>query len=216
MNLATLGQGAKVLELILQKGTPAEQMQDLLQSGLLADLLDANVDSVNREDFRTLLGLAKLFPDPVVTELPGITLPDQSVTYGDRIAAGGYDWEDDDITEQRFLLTLPAGPRNLVLAHFNKVMNTQEVEQWGKENGYELALFDDLLAVGSHPEYKKLQRQFPIIQLGSSAEVSGSRCVPCLDESDAERRLCLSWCNDTDWNDDCRFLLVRKVKPLVA
>lgn len=208
MNLTTLGQGAKVIELILQKETPAEQMQDLLKSGLLADLLDANVGSVNREDFRKLLGLGKLMPD--IMELAGIILPNQSVTYGDRIAAGGYDWKDGDITEKRFPVTLPAGPRNLVLVHFNKVMSTQKVEAWAKENGYEFALFDDLLAVGSHPDYKELQRQFPIIQLGSSARVCGDRSVPCLDRNDAGRYLDLRWYDDDGWNDSCRFLLVRK------
>lgn len=208
MSLTTLGQGAKVIELILQKETPAKQMQDLLESGLLADLLDANVGSVNREDFRKLLGLGKPMPD--MMELLGIALPELSVTYGDRIAAGGYDWKDSGITEKRFPLTLPAGPRDLVLVHFNKVMSTQKVEQWAKENGYEVAFFDDLLAVGSHPDYKELQRQFPIIQLGSSAEVDGHRRVPFLSRHDAERNLYLRWYDGLDWNGRCRFLLVRK------
>lgn len=207
MNLTTLGQGVKVMELILQKEVPAEQMQDLLQSGLLADLLDANIGSVNREDFRKLLGLGKVMPD--LMELTGIVLPELSVTYGDRIAAGGYDWKDDVITEKRFPLTLPAGPRNLVLVHFNKVMTSQKVEVWAADNGYEVALFDDLLAVGSHPEYKELQRQFPIIQLGSSAEVRGGRRVPSLSRGGAGRSLCLDWYG-FDWFEDCRFLLVRK------
>jgi hypothetical protein len=207
MNLTTLGQGAKVLELILQKEVPVEQMQELLKSGLLADLLDADVGNVNREDFRQLLGLSRLMPD--IMELKGIVLPEQSVTYGDRIAAAGYDWKDDAITEKLFPLTLPAGPRNLVLVHFNKVMRTKTVEAWVKENGYELALFDDLLAVGSHSEYKELQRQFPIIQLGSSTEVGGRRSVPGLFRDGSRRGLSIGWCGD-GWTGRCRFLLVRK------
>lgn len=208
MNLTTLGQGAKVLELILQKETNSEQMQNLLESGLLADLLDANVGSINREDFRKLLGLGKLIPD--IMELTGVLLPELSVTLGDRIAAGDYAWKDDAITEKQFPLTLPAGPRNQVLVHFNKVITTQTVETWAKENGYEVALFDDQLAVGSHPKYKELQRQFPIIQLGSSAEVYGYRSVTHLDGNDTWRNLYLHCCDDNVWNNNCRFLLVRK------
>jgi hypothetical protein len=209
MNITTLGQGAKVLQLILQKETTSEQMQDLLESGLLADILDANVGSVNREDFRELLGLGKT---PDIMELTGVVLPELSVTYGDRINAGGYDLKDKAIKQKRFPLTLPAGLRNLVLVHFNKVMTNQEVAVWAKENGYEFALFDDLLAVGSHPEYKDLQRQFPIIQLGSSARVYGSQCMPCLwCRHGTKRDLYLSWfLGSLGWAVRCRFLLVRK------
>ncbi len=57
MKDATLAQGNQVLNLILQKQTPAEQLQTLIQSGLLSDLLDANVEEVNRDKFREVIGL---------------------------------------------------------------------------------------------------------------------------------------------------------------
>ncbi len=57
MKLATRAQRSKVLDLITQKQVPASQLQDLLESGLLADLLYANVASVNRVEFRRILGL---------------------------------------------------------------------------------------------------------------------------------------------------------------
>lgn len=210
MNVATLGQGAKVLELILQKETPVAQMQDLLKRGLLADLLDANVGSVDREDFRKLLGLGNLMPD--LMELTGVALPEKKRTLTDRIKDGGYDWVNGDITEERFPLTLPAGPRKLFLAHYNKVMNGKKVDEWASKNGYKVGLTDDLLAVGCHPEYKDLQRKFPIIALGSPAVIPGPRRVPYLDGSDAERRLYLYW-NVHDVGDSCRFLLFRE-EPL--
>lgn len=57
---ASWQQAANLLTLVSNKGTPAEQIQKLYSSGLLADLLDANVDEVNRDEFRKVLGL-----DPV-------------------------------------------------------------------------------------------------------------------------------------------------------
>ena len=58
MKNVTLAQGNQVLNLILQKDVPREQIQDLLASGLLADLLDANVQQVDRKKFREVLGLS--------------------------------------------------------------------------------------------------------------------------------------------------------------
>ena len=59
MKDATLAQGNQVLNLILQKGVPASQLQALIESGLLSDLLDANVENVDRKKFREVIGLEK-------------------------------------------------------------------------------------------------------------------------------------------------------------
>lgn len=48
---------AHFLNLIDQKGTPDEQLQRIYNHGLFSDLLDGNVDEVNREEFRAVLGL---------------------------------------------------------------------------------------------------------------------------------------------------------------
>lgn len=58
--MATLGQGNQVLNLILQQHTPQEQLGDILESGLLSDLLQGNIEGVNRNEFRKLLGLKPL------------------------------------------------------------------------------------------------------------------------------------------------------------
>lgn len=57
MKVATLAQGNQVLSLILQKKMPAEQLQELIESGFLSDLLDANIEEVNRQEFRATVGL---------------------------------------------------------------------------------------------------------------------------------------------------------------
>lgn len=61
MKEATLKQAGKVLEVIGQKEIPCEQLQRLLGSGLLSDLLEANLEnSIDRNAFRTLIGLKPL------------------------------------------------------------------------------------------------------------------------------------------------------------
>lgn len=55
MKTATLKQGKKVLSLL--EDVPEEQLQNLLQSGLLTDLLKANVEQVNRREFQKVCGL---------------------------------------------------------------------------------------------------------------------------------------------------------------
>lgn len=58
---ASWQQAANLLTLVSNKGTPSEQIQRLYSSGLLSDLLDANIDEINRLDFRKFLGLGPIF-----------------------------------------------------------------------------------------------------------------------------------------------------------
>lgn len=60
MKPATLKQAAKILSLF--EDTPGKQIQAILASGLLADVRDANVASVNRDEHRKVLGLMALSP----------------------------------------------------------------------------------------------------------------------------------------------------------
>lgn len=63
MEKATLAQGNQILNLILQKKIPSEQVQRVLESGLLSDILDANLeffDELRRDDIRRILGLCPL------------------------------------------------------------------------------------------------------------------------------------------------------------
>lgn len=73
---ATLKQGNQVLNLLSQHNVDSVSLQELLGSGLLSDLFQADVALVDREQFRELLGLAptlsadeerrrKASPDPL-------------------------------------------------------------------------------------------------------------------------------------------------------
>lgn len=78
MKDATLKQAAKIISLFDE--TPLEQVQAILGSGFLADLRDGDIDRVNRDELRKLLGLKPLEPVPELlldfigtVEVPAIT-----------------------------------------------------------------------------------------------------------------------------------------------
>lgn len=129
-------------------------------NAFLADLLEAaktdKLTGLDRAEFRSNLNLERIQPEQTFTQLTGVVLPDKARTLGDRIADGGYDWLYNDITEKRFPLTLPGGLRELATIWFQRNVKSEHVEDWTAKNGYEVALIDDLLAVGSHSEYRKL------------------------------------------------------------
>lgn len=66
MKKATLEQGMKVQKMIVDKGTSDEHLQWMMELGALPDLLDANPEGFNREEFRKFLGLKPLNP-PLLT-----------------------------------------------------------------------------------------------------------------------------------------------------
>lgn len=74
MKTATLKQASKILSLVEQKETPCDQLQKLLSSGLFSDLLEADVDGVDRDAFRRLVGLKPLNP-PLLEPLNTIKVP---------------------------------------------------------------------------------------------------------------------------------------------
>ncbi|MCC6290560.1 hypothetical protein IT398_00585 [Candidatus Nomurabacteria bacterium] len=60
MSKPTLDQAVRLLNLAQEKNISREQIQALFERGLLSDLLDGNMDKVNREQFRKILGLNTL------------------------------------------------------------------------------------------------------------------------------------------------------------
>lgn len=137
---------------------------------------------------------------------------DYNQTVEQMIAAGKYDWKNSDITEKHF--PLPAelsGQKTAVsskLFHFNRDISSEDAIAEMDKAGYRPATLSELLALGTkHPE---LQRQFPIVALGSLWRLAfGLRRVPFLLVDGVERRLGLLWF-DYDWYAYYRFLGVRK------
>lgn len=124
------------------------------------------------------------------------------------IAAGKYDWRNNEITAARFPIT--GGGTVMVdgkLFHFNRNTTTDEVERELDKAGYRAATIAELLAFGA--SFPEVQRQFPVIALGSVGLVGGDRRVPYLHGHDAGRSLGLRWRDGVGWDDACRFLAVR-------
>ena len=206
MKEATLNQAGKVLEVIGQKGIPREQLQKLLGSGLLSDLLDANVDSVDRDTFRQAIGLKPLGAHTTIT-YPMLIDYDRLVEDG--IKAGKYDWKNDDIMSKNFP-SQETGTREATveLFRYGKDMSTDEVLAELDKQGYRPATLKELLAIGEkHPD---LQKEFLIFALGSvwqSPRVD--RGCPYLGRGGSLRSLGLGWIGGR-WCGRCRFAAVRK------
>lgn len=80
--------------------------------------------------------------------------------------------------------------------------------------GYRPANIAELLALGA--QYPDIQRQFPIVALGSVWRLrSSGPCVPCLWGDDWERGLHLRQLMDK-WHPGYRFAVVRKSQNIAS
>ena len=130
-------------------------------------------------------------------------------TLAEMVSAGGYDTVNSDITADHFPVK-GEGKREVevTLFHFNRVMTSKQVIAELDRAGYRPGKIEELLALGA--EQPDIQRQFPIICLGSGwRHPFGNRYVTSLDVWSSERELVLCWFG-SDWFEDCRFLAVRK------
>lgn len=130
-------------------------------------------------------------------------------TIADGVAAGKYNWSNVDITDANFP-RCGAGTESseIVLVHFEKSMSTDNVLKELEECDLRPADIQELLAVGE--QYPDMQREFPIIALGSVWQLQdGHQFVPFLFGVGSDRRLDLRWIV-SDWVDNCRFAAVRK------
>ena len=181
---ATLRQAAKILSLFNE--TSVEQVQAIIKSGFLADLRDGNIDGVNRDAFRQLIGLKRL---NIYTLLANY---DRSVE--EAIKAGKYNWFDNNITSNHFP-SEEAGAKevSIELVHFGRNMVTDEVLS-ELDKGVRLATLKELLALGSVWQ-----------------DLSGRRFCACLCRCGSERYLGLGSVG-SKWRDYCRFAAVHKYK----
>ena len=125
------------------------------------------------------------------------------------IEAGRYDWTNSDITDKHFPVEGSGTVEiDIELVHYGRDMSTDAVLKDLDARGLRPAKIEELLALGAtKPE---LQREFPIIALGSVwRNLDGSRFCPDLFGSGSRRGLRLYWL-DNDWNEICRFAAVRK------
>ncbi len=202
MNTHTSAQLKKFIELLEQKGVTLERFQTVLGSGILSDVFEKKATLGNRFAVRQALGLGPLPSEPIVL------IVDYGQALEQMIAAGRYDWKNDDITAKRFPIEGKGTVEfEAVLFHFDKDISSEDAKKQIEEAGYEVGKIEHILSFGAN--YPEEQGKFPIVGLGSVGEVRGSRRVPYLRGSVSERYLDLNWWG-SDWLARCRFLGVRK------
>jgi|GEM_PF-1378792 hypothetical protein len=142
-------------------------------------------------------------------ELEKILFIYPSLSLSDRIAAGKYNWVNSDITEKNFPTSVEKDYEvEYRIFHFNRSISSESAIVETKKEGFRAGNSVELLKLGEiKPE---LQREFPIVALGSSWRDARGRRVPVLGRNDDKRVLDLRWFEGV-WNDNFRFLGVRHV-----
>jgi|GEM_PF-1960934 len=107
------------------------------------------------------------------------------------IAAGRYDWKNDNIKAKHFPIKGEGKvDLEITLVHYNRVMSTDDVLKDLDQRGLRPAKIEELLALGA--SQTELQREFPIIALGSVwRSFLGYRYCPYLHGFGSERDLSL-------------------------
>ncbi len=97
---------------------------------------------------------------------------DYSQTLEQMIAAGRYDWPNSEIMAKRFFVK-EVGKIFLKaeLVHFNRNISSGGVVFELRKMGKRPATIEELLAFGA--QYPEIQREFPVVALGSSAWICG-------------------------------------------
>jgi hypothetical protein len=138
---------------------------------------------------------------------------DYGMSLDGMIDAGTYYSTAGCITARRF----PVQGEGVVqyqakLFHFGRPISSEDAiaatRAYDGRNPWEPAKIEGLLAYGAtSPEE---QHNYPVVALGSVAEVRGRRSVPFLYEDGNGRSLDLHWWGN-GWVAHCRFLAVRKL-----
>lgn len=151
--------------------------------------------------------LAKFLPKPASNLYP-LTV-DYSRSVADGIRAGHYDWVNQDITARHFPTEKSGCTRVLVeLLHLDRNASAEEVLAEMEARGLRPADLHELLAEGE--KYPEIQREFPVVALGSAWRGSGGdRRVPYIRRDGSRRLLGLGW-TESAWDGHCRFAVVRK------
>lgn len=199
---ATFGQALQALNLINAKDQTAERLVALYNSGILSDLLEADLSRVNRHEVRAALKLARssslVFPLVVNYE----------ESLEEMISSGRYDLRGRDISSHHF----PIGAGGVVEfeARYFCADNTRstpsesalkDIFSSGPVNPWWPARIEHLLSHGKM--LPDAQLHFPIVALGG-----GHPYVSCLDWLGMKRRLRL-YSLDFSFLRCTRFLAVR-------
>lgn len=134
---------------------------------------------------------------------------DYAAEIEDMVVRGKYDWSNDNITSDHFPAnTAEEADIAVQLVHFNRSISSDGVIVELDRMGLRPAEARELLAFGV--KYPDVQREFPIIALGSVwLDRYGDRRVVCLCSDSGDRRAVLGWFGRV-WGACVRFAAVRK------
>lgn len=132
-----------------------------------------------------------------------------SSTIKELVAAGAFDWKNDDITDKHFPQEKTgAEDVEIELVHLDRDISTDDALVELDKRGLRPANPAELLAFGA--TFPEVQREFPVIALGQFWRAPiGNRFVVCLGRYGGKRHARLGWA-DSDWARSCRFAGVRK------
>jgi len=137
---------------------------------------------------------------------------DYTKTIKQVIADGEYDYKNSNVTSENF----PISPEMIgkkvevsaKLFHFNHDISSNDAISKMDKDGYRPAALMELLTLGFL--FPELQRQFPIVALGSVwCDTGDDHRVLYLEVYASKRKLDFTWF-DGGWSARCRFLGVRK------
>ncbi len=141
-------------------------------------------------------------------------IADYSRSLAVMIAAGSYGYANPNILADNFPMR-GEGTQEIetfLVQFWNWDIYSEKAITELDKRGYRPANISELLAFGER--YPDLQRQFPIVALGSEWQPrGGGRLYPFLDTDGGVRRLCLDNLGIPyygGWSDRYRFLAVRK------
>ena len=134
---------------------------------------------------------------------------DYTKSLAEMVMAGKYDWVNPNIIADNFPVQGKGRQdKECVLFPFGHGISSDEAIRLMAEEGCDPCMIEDLVKFGE--EEPSLQREFPIVGLGSSwRDEFGHRRVPMLHREEARRSLNLRWF-EGDWLARHRFLGVRK------
>ncbi len=208
MATPTMTQVTGLLNLIHKTGVSEERLDELLRNGLLEDFFRFRV-KIDRNQLCNFLRVGDLRPD--LMELGEIILPSINRTFAERTtsrAFGDYYMELKKINRERFPLTIPEGPRKLVLANFGGPVTKENVIESAEANNCELGKIDDLIGIGNVPSLISLVgSNCHILALGSPVQCLRLE-FPFWDSG--PWGTCLNTYPDIEFVHTFRFLFVRK------
>lgn len=188
-----------------------DRLSEVLESGVLHDVLSSNASLYYYNDIREALRLS-LLPFPRGNVRISVNY---KITLEEVIATCNFGWFNKKVTSKVFVVPkveceIHSSEYYYKFLPFKKVVSTEEViaEIAEYENGeWSPARIEHLLPVARNlPEPPSC----PIIALGSVAEIDGMLQTPLI-SGDKKCRLDLAKANGSGWNADCLFLMVKYI-----